>query len=204
MIQLASVTLSDGLQMTDDLIRATLQRSSQLISGSTPSSAAPGGVMAPVDSAVVKLAVQKSAKLLGVWLASAFEQLVGCEPSEEDDANTILLEVWEEEDGEEENEGKQKKRIIIPQLEKEEWNNDANGGQWVSLNSTSFSRIDSSAVEHPKKDQTSNIIIKHIVQLDEGVSSERVYSNFLLAICETCRLAERSMANTLNQSIQSP
>ena len=103
MIQLASVTLSDGLQMTDDLIRATLQRSSQLISGSTPSSAAPGGVMAPVDSAVVKLAVQKSAKLFGVWLASALEQLVGCEPSEEDDANTMLLEVWEEEDGEEEN-----------------------------------------------------------------------------------------------------
>mmetsp|Transcript_13362 Transcript_13362/g.29025 ORF Transcript_13362/g.29025 Transcript_13362/m.29025 type:complete len:1129 (-) Transcript_13362:141-3527(-) len=180
-IQLASVALSDGLQMADDLIRATLQRS-QL------SDAAPG-VLAPVDSAVVKLAVQKSAKSFGVWLASALEQLVGCEPSQ---YGTTLLEVGDEE-SEEENEGQQK-RITIPQLETEE----GNDARWVD--STSFSRTDSSVKSI--KDETSNLLIDLLVQLDDG-ASERAYSNFLLSICEMCRLAERSMANTLNQSIQS-
>mmetsp|Transcript_50554 Transcript_50554/g.107674 ORF Transcript_50554/g.107674 Transcript_50554/m.107674 type:complete len:1135 (+) Transcript_50554:50-3454(+) len=187
-IQLASVALSDGLQMADDLIRATLQRSQ--LSGAT----APG-VVAPVDSAVVKLAVQKSAKLFGVWLASALEQLVGCEPPEDDDSK-LLLEVWED-DGDEENDNQ--KRIIIPPLEKEEV--DGDHGRWTSMNSTSFSRIDSSFAE-PIRDETSNLLLKLLVQLNDGVS-DRIYSNFLLAICEMCRLAERSMANTLNQSIQS-
>ena len=51
-------------------------------------------------------------------------------------------------------------------------------------------------------DDTSDLLIDLLVQLDDG-ALERAYSNFLLAICEMCRLAERSMANTLNQSIQS-
>ncbi|KAL7538342.1 hypothetical protein ACHAXR_008500 [Thalassiosira sp. AJA248-18] len=186
-IQLASVALSDGLQMADDLIRATLQQRSQL-------SDAPG-IVAPVDSAVVKLAVQKSAKLFGIWLSSSLEQLIGCEPSEEEGSK--LLEVCDEQENEEENEmsGQQTRRIIIPQLEREE-----RSSQWISTTSTSFSRIDSSS--EPITDEASNLLNNLIVQLDHG-ASERIYSNFLLAICEMCRLAERSMANTLNQSIQS-
>jgi hypothetical protein len=70
------------------------------------------------------------------------------------------------------------------------------------MNSTSFSRIDSSA-ESNKKDETSTLLLELLVQLDDDACSDRAYSNFLLAICEMCRLAERSMANTLNQSIQS-
>jgi len=182
-IQLASVALSDGLQMADDLIRDTLQRSQMS-----------GAAAAPVDSAVVKLAVQKSAKLFGVWLASSLEQLAGCEPTEHGDK--MLLEVWEEDGG---GENKQHQRIIIPQLEKEE--GAADNGRSFSMNSTSYSRVDSSAAESIN-DRTSNLLIRLLVQLDDG-ASDRVYSNFLLAICEMCRLAERSMANTLNQSIQS-
>ena len=68
MIQLANIALSDGLQMADDLIRAILQRSE--------SDNGRHGVDAPVDSAVVKLAVQKNARLFGVWLASSLEMLV--------------------------------------------------------------------------------------------------------------------------------
>ena len=198
-IQLANVALSDGLQMADDLIRATLQRTQS--EGGTASSSSSPSVLAPVDSAVVKLAVQREAKLFGVWLASALEQLVGCEPSfQEDD---MLLEVWDEESEEGENEQTTTKRIIIPQLDKEEGDNSELGRRWVdsSRHSSSFLRMDSSA-ETSKKDETSNLIINLLVQLDDG-ATERAYSNFLLAICEMCRLAERSMANTLNQSIQS-
>lgn len=184
-IQLANVALSDGLQMADDLIRATLQRSHL----ESDASASPAGVvLAPVDSAVVKLAVQREAKLFGVWLASSLEQLVGSEPSTQDDNHQPLLEVWDEdtEDGEKDGHH-QTKKIIIPKLEQED--------------SSSFSRVDSSTAESSKY-ETSNLVMNLIVQLDEG-ASERAYTNFLLAVCEMCRLAERSMANTLNQSIKS-
>ncbi|KAL3794719.1 hypothetical protein ACHAW5_003728 [Stephanodiscus triporus] len=183
-IQLASVALSDGLQMADDLIRALLQRS-YLAGASLP------GVLAPVDSAVVKLAVQKSSKSFGLWLAAALEHLVGCEPSFQD---KFLLEVFDEE-SDEDNGAHQRQKIIIPQLESEEGNGD--GPRWAcsSMNSTSFS-------EPPNRGETFSLLVELLVQLNNG-TSERAYSSFLLAICEMCRLAERSMANTLNQSIQS-
>jgi len=98
MIQLSSVALSDGLQMADDLIRATLQQSQAT------------NTAAPVDSAVVKLAVQKNARLFGIWLASSLEQLAGCEPSGDD---KVLLEMEEEENDED---PKPKKKIIIAGL----------------------------------------------------------------------------------------
>ena len=206
MIQVASVALSDGLQMADDLIRETLSSQSSL-------SAPARGIVAPVDSAVVKLAVQRSAKLFGMWLASALEQMAGCEPSaDEEDADGILLEVWEKENDEDARQGgKQKERIVVPKVEKEEDNEGSEGNysqRLASVTSTSFYRMDSFAGESsqgPTKDQkTANLLIKIVVQLDDDVlcNHPRVYSNFLLAICEICRLGSRSMANTLNQSIQ--
>lgn len=176
-VQLASAALSDGLQMADDLIRAILQR--------TQSGAASLGTTAPVDLAVVKSAVQKSAKSFGVWLASALELLVGCEGSFQDDET--LLEVWDDEN-EEVKMSHQTTKIIIPQLEGQE------------ANCESLRRLGSFACN--KKDETFNLLLLLRSQLDND-GSEPAYSNFLLAIGEMCRLAERSMANTLNQSIQS-
>ena len=183
-IQLASVALSDGLQMTDDLIRSTLQRSQ--VSGAS------SGVMAPVDSAVVKLAVQKNARKFGVWLASTLERLVGCEPSEDGD---VLLEVWEEE-----NEEETKKKMFMSQLEREDEFFSCNPMNITLYPGTSHLRKDCTAERH--EDECNTLITNLLRQLDDEASDE-AYSNFLLAICEMCRLAERSMANTLNQSIQS-
>ncbi|KAL3762862.1 hypothetical protein ACHAWU_001009 [Discostella pseudostelligera] len=190
-VQLASVALSDGLQMADDFIRATLQRSQA--AGATSL-----GATAPVDLSVIKLAVQKSAKLFGVWLASALEMLVGCEGSQDD---KLLLEILDEE-SEEEKKGHQAKKIIIPQLESQEG---IGAGTWSVGsfgNSLFYSRGDSSVKASVKKDETFNFLSHLLVQLDKD-ASDLAYSNFLLAICEMCRLAERSMTNTLNQSIQS-
>jgi hypothetical protein len=158
MIQLSSVALSDGLQMADDLIRATLQQSQATKSA------------APVDSAVVKLAVQKNARLFGIWLATSLEQLAGCEPSEDD---KVLLEIHEEENAED---TKPKKKIALAGLE---------------TDGESNCQI-----------QDGMILSSLLVQLDEE-ASDQAYSNFLLALCEMCRLAERNIANTLNSSIQS-
>jgi len=157
MIQLSSVALSDGLQMADDLIRDTLQQSQAATTA------------APVDSAVVKLAVQKNARLFGIWLASSLEQLAGCEPSWDD---KVLLEMEEEENDED---TKPKKKIVIAGLERD----DESSGQ-----SEDFM-----------------VLSSLLVLLD--TCSDQKYSHFLLALCEMCRLAERSISTTLNQSIQS-
>ena len=159
MIQLSSVALSDGLQMADDLIRALLQQSQAT------------NTAAPVDSAVVKLAVQQNARLFGIWLASVLEQLAGCEPSGDD---KLLLDIEEEED---EEDNKPKKKIIIAGLERDD---------------------ESSSDRHNYAKMLSSLL----VELDEA-SSDQAYSNFLLALCEMCRLAERNISTTLNQSIQS-
>ncbi|KAL7469690.1 hypothetical protein ACHAXS_011234, partial [Conticribra weissflogii] len=182
MVQFANVALSDGLQMADDLIRATLQRS-QLTGVNN------AGVVAPVDSAVVKLAVQKNARLFGVWLATSLEQLVGCEPS---DNNQVILEII---DDDSENDSRDnKKMIILPEMESDD-------DEFLSASpSPSFSRKDS--VENIRKVEASRQLAKLVVQLDDE-ASDQAYSDFLLAICEMCRLAERSIATTLNQSIQS-
>lgn len=182
MIQLANVALSDGLQMADDLIRATLQRSE--------SSDGSHGVVAPVDSAVVKVAVQKNARLFGVWLASSLEVLVGCEPSD----NDILLEVSDEGLDEEGNEKEaETRKIDVPEFDSEE-DYSAFGSSSPSL-SPKFSSVESTT-------DASTALSGLLVQLDDE-ATDQTYSNFLLAVCEMCRLAERSIANTLNQSIQS-
>lgn len=172
-IQLASVALSDALQMADDLIRSLLQRS---------------GVMAPVDSAVVKLAVRKSSKTFGIWFAAALEQLVGCEPSFQD---TCLLEVWDEVVNEAETGVQQRNKIILSQGESEE--RISEHSNWQGIPNSSYPN---------KIGDNFNPLLELVAQLKNG-TTERAYTNFLLAICEMCRLAERSMANTLNQSIQS-
>lgn len=179
MIQLANVALSDGLQMADDLIRATLQRSE--------TSDGAHGVDAPVDSAVVKLAVQKNARLFGGWLASSLEMLVGCEPSDDDH---LLLEVC---DDDHDNDACAK-RIEFPDFERDE---DCSS---IRNSSHSFSREFSS--DESSKDACTSALRDLLLHIDDEIT-DQAYSNFLLAICEMCRLAERSIANTLNQSIQS-
>mmetsp|Transcript_11566 Transcript_11566/g.24382 ORF Transcript_11566/g.24382 Transcript_11566/m.24382 type:complete len:997 (-) Transcript_11566:55-3045(-) len=182
MVQLANVALSDGLQMADDLIRATLQRS-QLTGVNNAS------VVAPVDSAVVKLAVQKNARLFGVWLATSLEQLVGCEPSENDQ---VILEIVD--DDSENDSSDKKKKIVLPK-------NESDDDEFLSTSSSpSYSRKNSA--EDIRKVEASRLLANLVVQLDDE-ASDQAYSDFLLAVCEMCRLAERSIANTLNQSIQS-
>ena len=178
MVQLANVALSDGLQMADDLIRDTLQYSQANL------------ITTPVNTEVMKLAVQREAKLFGFWLASTLEQLVGYRN------DGSLLEVHDHrEEGENDWQQQTKKNKIIPQLKIEEV------GDCQHWTTAPFYYTHSSA-DSFKEGDTSNLVMNLLVQLDDGLS-DRAYTNFLLAICEMCRLAERSIANTLNQSIQS-
>lgn len=188
-VQLASVALSDGLQMADDLIRAAL---------SSPS-AGEVHAAAPVDAAVIKLAVQASARSFGAWLARALERLAGCEP--DDGAEGVLLEVWDEVEGDEEGGEKktESRRIVVPSLDNDDGNDSAR--QWVSTNSTPFSRADSRGMEAAP---SSDLLAELAVAIDEGATTDpNTYAHFLLALGEMGRLGARSLAGTLDQSIRS-
>lgn len=69
-VQMASVALSDGLQLVDDTVKSILT----------------GGVVVSdlkgVDYAMVKEAVQRCCRLFAMWLASTLEILAGCESSD--------------------------------------------------------------------------------------------------------------------------
>jgi hypothetical protein len=58
------------------------------------------------------------------------------------------------------------------------------------------------STDEPAKDACSAALQDILFRIDNE-TSDPIYSNFILAVCEMCRLAERSIANTLNQSIQS-
>jgi hypothetical protein len=77
-IQLASVALSDCLQLVDDTVRSIL--SGEAVLGSTASS---------VDRAMLKEAVQKSTRRFALWLAATLEVLAGCDSS--DPEKSILV-----------------------------------------------------------------------------------------------------------------
>ncbi|KAL9186515.1 hypothetical protein ACHAXT_005753 [Thalassiosira profunda] len=187
-VQLASVALSDGLQMADDLIRAAL----------SPPSAGEVHMAAPVDAAVVKLAVQASARSFGAWLARALERLAGCEPDDGEE-DGVLLEVWDEsEGGEEGGETKKKsRRIVVPSLDNADGNEIAR--QYGSTNSTSFSRADSRGMEAAP---SSDLLAGLAVAIDDRTTDDNTYAHFLLALGEMGRLGARSLAGALDQSIR--
>ena len=86
-VQMASVALSDGLQLVDDTVKSILT----------------GGVVVSdlkgVDYAMVKEAVQRCCRLFAMWLAATLEILAGCESSDRSltiDAEEKIAEVGDE------------------------------------------------------------------------------------------------------------
>jgi hypothetical protein len=69
-VQMASVALSDGLQLVDDTVRSILTKGGMVSSGKE------------VQIEMIKEAVQGSSRRFAVWLASALERLGGCESSD--------------------------------------------------------------------------------------------------------------------------
>ena len=186
-IQLSSVALSDGLQMADDLIRATLSR------GAADAGRRGKSAGAPVDSAVVKLAVQRSARSFGAWLAGTLEVLAGCEPAGD---GAVMLDVVDE-GGDEDGEAKDKEssRIEVPELD------DEDGPAPPSRPAFARGLSSGSSPPGPEGDDPSALTLGLVATLDER-ATDATYSNFLLSVVETCRLAERSITSTLEQSIR--
>lgn len=194
-VRLAHAALSDALQMADDLIRATLQRSSSLGSGGGDDDDADGGaavvavVAMPVDSAVIKLAVRKNSRAFAAWLASSLEVLAGCES---DDRRT-LLEVpdrGEEEDGDDNDDAGDDTPVAA--------------GENDGIVIVSAGLEDEDGEESPvKRGSSSESYLADLVVFLEDEATDAARSDLALAVCEMCRLAERSMAEAMDQSIRS-
>ena len=98
-VQMASVALSDGLQLVDDTIRSILSEDGVV-------SSAKG-----VQIDMIKDAVQVCSRRFAVWLASALERLAGCECS---DAR-VLIEAEEKTDEmEDENDDLMEEQDTVP------------------------------------------------------------------------------------------
>ena len=80
-VQMASVSLSDSLQLVDDIIRSTLSVSEEA-SGSSNAD----------DTSMLKFAVEHSTKRFAKWLAGAMEVLGGCESSDHDTTFEVKFE----------------------------------------------------------------------------------------------------------------
>ena len=88
----------------------------------------------------------------------------------------------------------ERRQIEIPEYEgADDYNNFSNSMHYLTRNLSS---------EEPTKDECSSALNGISFQMDEE-ATDQTYFNFILAVCEMCRLAESSIANTLNQSIQS-
>jgi vacuolar protein sorting-associated protein 51 len=73
-IQMASVALSDSLQLVDDTIRSVLSRTNTIDPQESSSSLA-----SVEDASMLKMAVEQSSNRFCIWLAAALETLAGCE-----------------------------------------------------------------------------------------------------------------------------
>ena len=172
--QAASVALSDGMQLVDDVVRSLLSRNSMM-----------GSPSAPVDPSVARRAAERGARRFALWLASALEMLAGL-----DDPNPVTT--------------------LAVQPSRERAEEDDGGARSVSaaraISTGSFNADDDSAASDPDQfgdiddDEAMEYLDTLLADMDENATAA-ASADFTLAIAEMCRLAERSVAENMNQSI---
>ena len=159
-IQMASVALSDSLQLVDDTIRSIL--------ASTEDEERD-------DVSMLKQAVEQSTKRFAKWLAAAMERLAGCESSDP----KIIIEVKANE----------------PEEEGEEGQEETLRHDTASIDTVSVDDI--SLVSQDQMDPTPQVETVMYELLEQVQATPDM--NF--AIAEMCRVAERSVMDSIYQSI---
>eukprot|EP00566_Odontella_aurita_P004032 CAMPEP_0113600712 /NCGR_PEP_ID=MMETSP0015_2-20120614/42849_1 /TAXON_ID=2838 /ORGANISM="Odontella" /LENGTH=1196 /DNA_ID=CAMNT_0000508979 /DNA_START=68 /DNA_END=3658 /DNA_ORIENTATION=+ /assembly_acc=CAM_ASM_000160 len=177
-VRIASVALSDGMQLVDDAVRAVLSQDSAL--------GAPG---APVDPSIIRHAVEKDARNFGMWLASSLEVLAGLDNPDP----VVTLDVrpprGEDEAAEEGEDGaaassRTPLEDVIP-------------------SAASGADDDYGIDDDNDSDDESTDLLENIISDLEEEASPESRSDLTLAIAELCRLAEQTVPEGMNQSIAS-
>ena len=170
MVQRASVALSDGMQLFDDTARAILTRAS-----------VDGGPSDPIDTAMIKSAVENNARRFAVWLALVLEIVAGCDCSDP----KILLDLRPAKKTQADDEVPAPAPIVI----------DADVLREDADFAAGFDNED-------EEDRAMTLLYDLVAELYDAATEDARY-DLTLAICEMCRLAERSVGENMSQSIAS-
>ena len=170
MVQRASVALSDGMQLFDDTARAILTRAT-----------VDGGPSGPVDTGMIKSAVEKNARRFAVWLALVLEIVAGCDCSDP----KRLLDLRPAKKVQADDEVPAPAPVVI----------DAEVLQEDADFAPGFDDED-------EEDRAMTLLYDLVAELDDEATDDARY-DLTLAICEMCRLAERSVGENMSQSIAS-
>jgi vacuolar protein sorting-associated protein 51 len=173
-VQMASVALSDSLQLVDDTVRSILSTVLESSSTSSP------------DASMLKQAVETSTKRFAMWLANAMEVLAGCESS----SRKCTIEA---KPGDRTEDGGNYDEINVDDVD----------GAPSGIVDASKLRDDVSEVSDDQNGQHQDVENALVELVDELESPELkvARSDMTLAIAEMCRVAERSVMENINQSI---
>ena len=149
---------------------------------------------APVESAMIKLSIQKNACRFAMWLASTFETLAGCD--------TIRI-----------NGNDEKKMLYVEDKDSHENNDDAMGQKPDSIDLTEeknvhdFEIIDDDMSDGSfmvEDDNENDFLYCLVMQLEDAFHVNRTSgAQMTLALAQVCRMAEKSVIETINSSISS-
>ena len=180
-IQAAKIALSDGMQFVDDTIRSILSNDD--------SEQRTGMANVSLDSGMMKLAVRKNAREFAFWLAAALETLAGSEATYGD----VTLDVKPIMKNDDEN-FTQALRIAIDAAAVSKFTDDFDDGYDRVNEEGKFDDM------HLSKDQ---VIIRELSEYIQDNHTDASIDILNIALVEMCRLAERNVANNINQSITS-
>jgi hypothetical protein len=170
-VQMASVALSDSLQLVDDTVRSILSEDAE----------------ASTDASMLKQAVETSTKRFAIWLASAMEILAGCESS--DPKLVIEVMAGAPEDG-----------LEDTPKEGNSGGGFGPSTSIASPVSMGDDASEISEDPQDPTQLVDNALLKLLEELETS-GSKTARSDMTLAIAEMCRVAERSVLENISQSI---
>jgi len=166
-VKMASVTLSDGLQLVDDTVKSILT----------------GGLVVSdlkgVDYVMVKEAVQDCCRRFAIWFAGTLEILAGCESPDEN----FTIEAEEKSDD------------FVENATGEVTN------QHVLDTDGLMQEDETNEMQQDNIMEKVNSIVEAIIEEVNDSATEEAQADLVLAISEMCRLAQRSVMDSINQSI---
>ena len=170
MVQRASVALSDGMQLFDDTARAILTRAT-----------VDGGPSGPVDTGMIKSAVEKNARRFAVWLALVLEIVAGCDC------------------------GDPKRLLDLRPAKKVQADDEVPAPAPVVIDAEVLQEDADFAPgfdDEDEEDRAMTLLYDLVAEMDDEATDDARY-DLTLAICEMCRLAERSVGENMSRSIAS-
>lgn len=180
-VQLASVALSDSLQLVDDTVRSILANLEDEVGGGSLDDET-------ADDSMLREAVEQSTYRFAKWLASAMEMLAGYESSTDPKTMLEAKVVRSQDVGAEDDGGRSAYGDTSPKK-----------GTGANKSSANSSSDDMSEMSNGGAASVDNLVENALLELVGATHNPTL--DMVLAIAEMCRVAERSVMDNIRQSI---